>query len=202
MLVWLDIHQQASPPGQQESLAFTKRKQPYQKKVRHDMDASSANFLHNHQREIFSTNAFLWHFLQVFLNFISVALNACYFCDLTVFGTVATMYYPLHHATIRDCTITSVVVIHCMNHRLELAAKSAFADTYMEEVSQLLMNLYYTYEKSPKRLREFKAMADLMEDHVRKPEKASGTRWVQHKSRAVKSLILGYSEIASHLRAM
>ena len=95
-----------------------------------------------------------------------------------------------------------LVTVHCLNHWLELAVKNAFANTYMDEVLSMLTNLYYMYEKSPKRLRELKALADILEEAVRKPEKARGTRWLQHKSRAVKSLLLGYPVICTHLESM
>ena len=96
-----------------------------------------------------------------------------------------------------------LVSIHCMNHRLELAAKDAFSTiAFMNEVSTMLSNLHTVYEKSPKRLLELRRMADIMEESIRKPDKATGTRWVQHKSRALKALILGYSVIVAHLEAM
>ena len=95
-----------------------------------------------------------------------------------------------------------LVAVHCLNHRLELAVKNAFANTYMDEVSSMLTNLYYVYENSPKRLRELKTLADILEEAVRKPEKAHGTRWLQHKSRAVRSLLLGYPVICAHLESM
>ena len=49
-----------------------------------------------------------------------------------------------------------LVVIHCLNHRLELGVKDALRKTYIDEVSSMLINLYYmyVYEKSPKCLRE------------------------------------------------
>ncbi|XP_038063196.1 E3 SUMO-protein ligase KIAA1586-like [Patiria miniata] len=42
--------------------------------------------------------------------------------------------------------------IHCMNHRLELAAKDAFKGTSMEEVITMLNSLYALYSRSPKRM--------------------------------------------------
>ena len=35
-----------------------------------------------------------------------------------------------------------LVTIHCLNHHLELAAKSAFSKTFMDDVSSMLMDLY------------------------------------------------------------
>ena len=90
--------------------------------------------------------------------------------------------------------------IHCLNHHLELAAKDAFAKSYMDDVFIMLMNLYY--QKSPKRLHELKEMGHILEESVKKPEKAHGTRWQQHKSTLLKSLILGYPVICACLESL
>ena len=66
----------------------------------------------------------------------------------------------------------------------------------------MFVNLHFIYENSPKMLGELKSLADIMEEHIRKPERATGTRWAQHKSRAIKSLILGCDVIVAHLEAM
>ena len=66
-----------------------------------------------------------------------------------------------------------LVAIHCFNHRLELAAKYAFAKIYMDDVSSLLMVKCIMCKKSPERLREFKELADVLEEGVKKPEKSS-----------------------------
>ena len=81
--------------------------------------------------------------------------------------------------------------MNCMNHHLELAAKDVFSSSYLNEVYTVLLNLYLVYEKSPKRLRDLQSLAEIMEENVRKPDKSNGTRWAQHKLRALKSLILG-----------
>ena len=98
--------------------------------------------------------------------------------------------------------LPGLVSMHCFNHHLELAAKDAFSLSYLNKVCTMLLNLYLVYEKSPKRLRELRSLAEIMEENVRKPDRASGTRWSQHKSRALKSLILGYGVIVAHLEAM
>ena len=46
-----------------------------------------------------------------------------------------------------------IIGIHRLDHRLELAANDCFKKTFMEEVTEVLMNLYYVYHKLPKRLR-------------------------------------------------
>ena len=42
-------------------------------------------------------------------------------------------------------------VVHCFNHRIELALKYAFDTSPFADVDNMLMKLYYLYEKSPKR---------------------------------------------------
>ncbi len=44
----------------------------------------------------------------------------------------------------------------------------------------MLVNLHFVYENSPKRLRELRNVAVIMEERIRKPERATGTRWAQH----------------------
>ena len=61
--------------------------------------------------------------------------------------------------------------IHCLNHRLELAAKDAFSETYMTEVTKVLMDMYYVYQKSPQRLRQLRDLGIILETAVKKPEK-------------------------------
>ena len=90
----------------------------------------------------------------------------------------------------------------CLNHRLELGVKGAFTKTYIDEISAMLVNLYYVYKNSPKRLRELKSIGEVMEESVNKPRKAQGTRWLQHKSRALHTLLSGYPVITAHLEAM
>ena len=108
-------------------------------------------------------------------------------------------------ATLLRGEVPWLVAIHCLNHQLELATKSAFSKTFMDDVASVLMNLYYVYEKSPKRLRELRELADILEESIRKPEKAHGTRWLQHKSRALNPLIIGYpviQNVCAHLESM
>ena len=95
-----------------------------------------------------------------------------------------------------------LVAVRCMNHRLELAAKDACSTSFLDEISTMLLNLHYMYEKSPKRLRELQMLAEVMEESIRKPDKANGTRWLQHKSRALSTLLLGYPVIVAHLKSM
>ena len=44
-----------------------------------------------------------------------------------------------------------VVFVWCMAHRLELALKDSLSDTFFKEVDEMLLRIYYLYEKSPKK---------------------------------------------------
>lgn len=46
----------------------------------------------------------------------------------------------------------------------------------MNEISEMLLSLYYVYEKSPKGLRELRTLGEVMEEVVTKPDKANGTK--------------------------
>ena len=43
-------------------------------------------------------------------------------------------------------------VIHCFNHRMELALKDAFSTASFSKIDEILMKLHYLHQKSPKRL--------------------------------------------------
>ena len=55
-----------------------------------------------------------------------------------------------------------------------------------------LVGLYYFYHKSPKKLRQLREVAEAMEEHVTKPARANGTRWVSHKLEAVTKMCNNY----------
>ena len=46
-----------------------------------------------------------------------------------------------------------LVRVHCFNHRLELAVKDAFADTYYDDITRIYNQIYALYHSSPKRAR-------------------------------------------------
>lgn len=48
-------------------------------------------------------------------------------------------------------TMPWIVVFWCLAHRLELALKDALKSTLFVQVDELLLRLYYLYEKSPKK---------------------------------------------------
>ena len=79
----------------------------------------------------------------------------------------------------------------CLAHRLELSIKDALSNISFD----LHDELYYVYEKSPKKCKELETIiSDLKEcfqfddDGVR-PVRACGTRWVSHKVNAMKWIL-------------
>jgi len=88
-----------------------------------------------------------------------------------------------------------LVGIHCLNHRLELAVKDAFARTAFTEICVLLTNIHSVFERSPKRLRALHDLAHLMGEEVRKPARSNGTRWVQHNVNAANIFLKQYGLI-------
>ena len=93
-------------------------------------------------------------------------------------------------------------VIHCFNHRLELAIKDAFTNTAFSAVEEFLNQLYLLYQKSPKRLRELQRIVEAWEQSITKPTKPYGTRWIDHKIRAMKVALDNYGLFISHIESL
>ena len=49
----------------------------------------------------------------------------------------------------------------CYTHRLELACCDAFSSRLFRDIDEMLLRLYYLYEKSPKKCRD---LSDLVSD--------------------------------------
>ena len=85
-----------------------------------------------------------------------------------------------------------LTLIHCFNHRLELAIKDASKGTFFSEIDTMMLKLYYLYKKSLKRLRELNEFGEIFEKVVPKPLRLSGTRWIAHKVRSVEIMLVNY----------
>ena len=96
----------------------------------------------------------------------------------------------------------------CMAHRLELAVKDALKATAFDSIDDLLLRLYYLYEKSPKKCSELEdIVTDLKEclsfdDAGIKPVRASGSRWVAHKLNAMKRIVSKFGAYTNHIAAL
>ena len=60
------------------------------------------------------------------------------------------------------------------------------------------MELYYLYEKSSKRLRELKTLAEAVNKTVPKPC-ATGMRWIDHKYQAMKNVFKNLGVYITHI---
>ena len=100
----------------------------------------------------------------------------------------------------------------CVAHRLELSTKDALKGKCFDFVDDMLIKLYYVYERSPKKCRELSELvADLKEflqfDDLHKakgvrPIRATGTRWVSHKLNAMKRILSNYGAYTNHLATL
>ena len=86
--------------------------------------------------------------------------------------------------------------------------KDALKSTAFDAVDDMLLKLYYLYEKSPKKCRELEeVISDLkgcitFDDAGVKPIRASGSRWVSHKLSAMRRILSKYGAYTNHLIAL
>ena len=66
----------------------------------------------------------------------------------------------------------------------------------------MLTKLYYLYQKSPKRYRELRELSEVYENSIPKPTKACGTRWIDHKYRAMQKGLQNYGACMVHLQSL
>ena len=96
----------------------------------------------------------------------------------------------------------------CLAHRMELAIKDALNGTAFDLIDEMLLRLYYLYEKFPKKCRELEEIvSDLKEwlqfqDGGVKPIRASGSRWISHKLAAIKRVLSKYGAYTHHIAAL
>ena len=90
-----------------------------------------------------------------------------------------------------------VVFTWYIAHRLELAVKDSLSnECEFKEIDEMLLRLYCLYHKAPKKLHQLRelyhALAAANEYHEGsvKPYKASRTRWITHKVKAMKIMLM------------
>ena len=94
-------------------------------------------------------------------------------------------------------------VIHCFNHRLELAIKDAFEGVpAYASINEFISKLYYLYQQSQKRLCCLRELAEAHDQSIPKPTKAGGTRWIDHKYRAMKNALDHYGIYMTHIEEL
>ena len=100
----------------------------------------------------------------------------------------------------------SLITIHCMAHRLELALKDVAKKNkhYDKSINILAMGLYYFYHNSSlnramltRSYKAFRCDDDIVE--LLLPTRVGGTRWIGHTYRAITNLTSSYKFICAHL---
>ena len=91
----------------------------------------------------------------------------------------------------------------CLSHRLELAVKEALNGTMFDVIDEMLLNIYYLYEKSPKKLTELTCLKQELtfefEGGGTEPLRSCGTRWITHKLNAMRLLVDKFGLYMQHL---
>ena len=105
-----------------------------------------------------------------------------------------------------------VFVFWCLAHRLELSVKDALKPTFFAMVEELLLGLYYIYEKSPKKCRKLEGIGVELKacwEPTEMPSKGGThplctcrTRFVAHKVVALERMMDRFGAYISHLIAM
>ena len=96
----------------------------------------------------------------------------------------------------------------CYAHRLELACKNALTKKYFKDIKEMLLCLYYLYEKSPKKTRELGEIVEDLKEVFEFPKggnlpvRAQGSRWITHKRKALQRVVDRYGEYISHLTTL
>jgi len=100
----------------------------------------------------------------------------------------------------------------CLAHCLELSLKDALKNTFFAAIDELLLQVYYMYENSPKKCRELEVVieelktclepTDLPTTGGSRPLRACGTQFVAHKVAALGRLIDRFGAYLGHLTMM
>ena len=86
-----------------------------------------------------------------------------------------------------------LTLIHCTNHRLQLAMKDAFlVDAAFKEVDKVLLEMYLITRDSGKVKGLLKSIEMRLDVMYVAFAKSDGTRFQNHKYRAIKALIINY----------
>ena len=93
----------------------------------------------------------------------------------------------------------------CYAHRLELSLRDGLSSQLFRSIEEMLLRLYYLYEKSAKMVRQLKEVVeDLKEVYNFSeggciPVRSQGSRWITHKRRALQKVVDQYGAYITHL---
>ena len=92
----------------------------------------------------------------------------------------------------------------CFAHCLELACKDALCSSLFSDVDDMLIKIYYLYEKSPKKCRELADIVNDLKEVYEFPEggnlpiRAQGSRWISHKRNALQRVLDRFGAYLNH----
>lgn len=92
----------------------------------------------------------------------------------------------------------SIIGVHCMAHRLELA----FKDTLEGPASTLVdlfLNIYLFYHGSALNRATLLETYEALQERKLVPTRVGGTRWVGHLRQCISNLCRGYNAFTTHL---
>ena len=82
--------------------------------------------------------------------------------------------------------------IHCVNHRIELAAKKVASESVYAEVETLYLYIYFFLRNSGRFKSECHKMAEAFEVDYKELPKIHGTRFLGHKRMGISHLVLNW----------
>ena len=92
-----------------------------------------------------------------------------------------------------------LVSVHCVSHQFELSIADVLKSTLFSDVDEMLVKIYHLYKNSPKQLRQLAELGEALEMAVSAPVIANGTRWMEHKLRALNWISKNYGLLMAHL---
>ena len=105
-----------------------------------------------------------------------------------------------------------IFMFWCLAHRLELSVQDALKSTFFGTIDDVLLRLYYIYNKSPKKCHqlediivELKSCLEPSEMPIQggsRPLRACGTRFITHKVAALERVVDRFGAYLSHMIAL
>lgn len=92
----------------------------------------------------------------------------------------------------------------CYAHCLELACKNVLTSTLFKDIEEMLLCLYFLYKKSLKKTRELGEIVEELKEVFEfpkggnKPVRLQGSRWINHKCKALQRAVDQYGAYISH----
>ena len=80
--------------------------------------------------------------------------------------------------------------------------KNVFITIHFKSIEEMLLKLYYLHQKSPKCFRELRELSEAYDKSLPKPTKCNGTRWIDHKYKALEVLYDNYGTFIAHLESL